>query len=85
MEDVGGWGWGVGVAESKMETEEGQKKAQKNAKMRLYTVRKKDERNQEAGAERRQEGGRKSRALFMPPSALVFTFLLPASCFTSPI
>lgn len=75
-------GGGGGVAESKMETEEGQKKAQKNAKMRLYTVRKKDERNQEAG---RKEGGRKSRALFMPPSALVFTFLLPASCFTSPI
>lgn len=55
MEDVGGGG----VAESKMETEEGQKKAQKNAKMRLYTVRKKDERNQEAG---RKEGGREEKS-----------------------
>lgn len=43
------------------------------------------DRKQEADEERRRKGVRKSLVLFMPPLALVFTFLLPASCFTSVI
>ncbi len=43
------------------------------------------EENERQRRKERQRGRGKSLVLFMPPSALVFTFFFPASCFTSAI
>lgn len=54
-------------------------------KNEIVLEKKGSEKKQEADEESRRKGGRKSLVLFMSPLALVFTFLLPASCFTSAI